>query len=527
MRRFIGGVGLLLFSFLTLNGNAAAEVVYHNPSPDATKMYPSQSEYGDEIWLDGTARIVTDFFFDYFGDFVPQGDEEARIRFYANDGPAYSADIRSPIPGTLLYDSGYFPVSTGYVEHAISNLSVKVPDVFTWTVHFRGFSGLGNDRAGLMIAETPKIGQSFRDFWLFLRGRSWELFSFPNFNPIANFGATVIAFEEAKLSIRPEGNKVRIEWPPEYVLQVSESVSGPYRDLLGAVSPFLVPVQTAPSLFWKLRALTAADIPQLTMQREGDELILEWNIPAFLQSANRVQGPYSDVLGATSPYRVKISEAAQLFWRLRVPDGLLETAPTPLVFDVQIRFVDGQIVLQWDAPGILQRASQVNGPYEDVLNASSPYAFVPDGSQSFWRVRPPGSGEVELRLDLTRSGEQLVLQWSGNAVLQTSINASGPYQDVPDASSPYTAPLESPNRFWRLRTPGITTQSMAPPSLTSSRSGNLLTLTWAGAGILQGATELTGQYIDLPEAISPYQYDLSSGALRYFRVRPVTMAAEH
>jgi hypothetical protein len=43
-----------------------------------------------------------------------------------------------------------------------------------------------------------------------------------------------------------------------------------------------------------------------------------------------------------------------------------------------------------------------------------------------------------------------VLEW-GAGILQFSTNVTGPYQDVPEATSPYTYPFIEPRRFFRLR----------------------------------------------------------------------------
>ncbi len=46
---------------------------------------------------------------------------------------------------------------------------------------------------------------------------------------------------------------------------------------------------------------------------------------------------------------------------------------------------------------------------------------------------------------------QLVLQWSGTAILQTATNANGPYTDVVGAMSPYTNSFTGTRRFFRLK----------------------------------------------------------------------------
>lgn len=49
-----------------------------------------------------------------------------------------------------------------------------------------------------------------------------------------------------------------------------------------------------------------------------------------------------------------------------------------------------------------------------------------------------------------RQGSQIVLTWS-NLVLQSSDQISGPWEDVPGATSPFTVPTTGSRKFYRLR----------------------------------------------------------------------------
>ena len=175
-----------------------SEIVFDNSSNYLTNYWPSLLEYGDEIQLAGSARLVTNFVFEYFGSFTREGDETARIRFYKNDGPG-----RYPGPGTLLYDSGPFAIFSGLNAAPLNGLAVKVPDDFTWTVQFGGLTGLPGNQVGLPFYDPPTVGFSYRDFWqktdpTGLAGRGWDLLSFPNFDPVANFAARVQATTEVQ-----------------------------------------------------------------------------------------------------------------------------------------------------------------------------------------------------------------------------------------------------------------------------------------------------------------------------------------
>ncbi len=54
----------------------------------------------------------------------------------------------------------------------------------------------------------------------------------------------------------------------------------------------------------------------ITLQSSGNQMQLTW-ANGILQSASQAAGPYTDVVGATSPYTVTFS-APQQFFRVRV-----------------------------------------------------------------------------------------------------------------------------------------------------------------------------------------------------------------
>ena len=48
---------------------------------------------------------------------------------------------------------------------------------------------------------------------------------------------------------------------------------------------------------------------------------------------------------------------------------------------------DGSIVLEWTGGGTLQAATAVNGPWQDVTGATSPYTLKPTGTSMFGRIK--------------------------------------------------------------------------------------------------------------------------------------------
>lgn len=59
-------------------------------------------------------------------------------------------------------------------------------------------------------------------------------------------------------------------------------------------------------------------------------------------------------------------------------------------------------------------------------------------------------------------------------------------------------------------------------TLASSAQGNTLVLTWPAGWTLQTSTNAAGPYIDLPEAMSPYETDMTQDPQRFFRLRQQT-----
>jgi hypothetical protein len=78
---------------------------------------------------------------------------------------------------------------------------------------------------------------------------------------------------------------------------------------LGGPSPYGIP-WPAPAA----RRAAPPVTPTITVQRSGANVVLTWT--GVLQSADRVEGPYTDVSGASSPLTVPTSGAAR-FYRAR------------------------------------------------------------------------------------------------------------------------------------------------------------------------------------------------------------------
>ena len=163
-----------------------AAIVYDNSSNDLNfDLDPGTSEVGDEIFLDGTARWLSEFTFEYWGSaddpLAFAGSVEARIRFYLNDGPAYPDVEGAFLPSTVIWDTGTFAITpteratltfTDFVVGTTVPLTGLLPDSLTWTVQFSGFGE--NDAAGVTIYSPPTVGNNFDDYWV-NDGVAWTL----------------------------------------------------------------------------------------------------------------------------------------------------------------------------------------------------------------------------------------------------------------------------------------------------------------------------------------------------------------
>ena len=204
----------LLFGSILQGAALGQSLVYDNTTTLRTNViYRFSKEYGDEVALAPGYRTISQFAFQYFGDFNPTNrlDATAKVRFYANDGPDADPGPKViPMPGASpLWESDSFPLLTGYNIVSLDVPWVEVPNVLIWTVQFSGVTGANKDAAGLALADPPTVGGvladgkvgSFWDAWIRNdpnRVDSWSLinFGFRENDPKANFYARIHAVPE-------------------------------------------------------------------------------------------------------------------------------------------------------------------------------------------------------------------------------------------------------------------------------------------------------------------------------------------
>lgn len=172
----------------------AQEVIYDNTTTFLNNNMPllpewrnDSAEAGDDIWLGGTNRQVTELkiLFWYRGT-VP-GTFDAKIRFRA-------LDEFTQLPSTAFYESDMIlglPTVHGMNEYTFAIPNVNVPDHFVWTVQAYNRQGSVGE-LGPAYFNPATVGFSDDFFWLSDMGSEWTPYSWGG-DPYANFAARITA----------------------------------------------------------------------------------------------------------------------------------------------------------------------------------------------------------------------------------------------------------------------------------------------------------------------------------------------
>lgn len=194
---------LLAIALFGISAARADEIIYDNTSHYEGSYATVATEYGEEIVLGGTARTLTQFAFEYYGEFHSQGDELMKIRLYANDGQQIGPDYITP--GTLLFESVNIPVRQDFNSFSFSNMNVPLVDKnnlpvshLTFTVQFFGLTMVTTgtkDVAGLLFYDPPSVGSSFNDIWVKQANGAWAPSRIPSVTK-NNFSARLSAVPE-------------------------------------------------------------------------------------------------------------------------------------------------------------------------------------------------------------------------------------------------------------------------------------------------------------------------------------------
>jgi hypothetical protein len=176
-----------------------AGTVYDNSVNDLNQRLVSNNiEIGDQVTLAGSDRMLSLFSLEFFATGL-SGGETARVRLYANNGALWNSTPGINVPGSMLYDSGAFPILASTprstMEFSIAGgqitNTVVLPESFTLSIQFSGIAGA--ESAGVDLYNPPGTGSSFNDYWLY-DGASWDLKT--NAGPVLNFAAHIEAVPE-------------------------------------------------------------------------------------------------------------------------------------------------------------------------------------------------------------------------------------------------------------------------------------------------------------------------------------------
>jgi|GEM_PF-1129584 hypothetical protein len=343
---------LLLSMFILLSAaigtTARAEVVFDNTTFTSDKLvvYYGPARYGDEVALAGTAREVTSFTFQYFGDFAEGAEVKAVVRFFGLDGPQYyfGDSKETPMPGTILWESDPLTIDIGARLVTLSVPHVVVPDVFTWAVEFHGPLKKGG---GLVTTGPPTLGAplqdddgniltdrvgSYDDFWVqydIKDPRSWALRSL--FLQSGDFYARVVAEPSPLAAIPPSvtDGAVKLAWKggtPPFRLQTRGIADIEWTDIGVTVRSSYAATNGADHAFFRVIEVPRAAGPFTNAPpvAKGTHLVLNWGGgygPFRIQTKSSLGAPWVDLTTTTNlAFELPAPTADRFF---RVLDALL------------------------------------------------------------------------------------------------------------------------------------------------------------------------------------------------------------
>jgi hypothetical protein len=281
--RYVQFLFALVFVCIRIHAQSPV-IVYEDSTNYSGKFNQLLNEYGDEITLAGTARLVTQFQFEYFGGFTPAGDESARVRFYSNTGPPWINTNYVTPAATPLFETT-IPVGTGFNTATITVPYVNVPDTFTWAIQFFGITMTPNDTAGLLFYGVPTVGKSFiNDYWEH-RPNGWT--PVKTFGVTNNFAAKVVAVDgippSPTLSVAVNGGNIIVSWPATVTGVYLESrpavASGAWTPVypqalrVGDVFQATIPMTDKAQIF----RLNSQPQPPLTVIAVADGVHIRWS----------------------------------------------------------------------------------------------------------------------------------------------------------------------------------------------------------------------------------------------------------
>ena len=166
-------------------GQAQTQVIYNNTGDPVLGTYaPTDKslEFGDQIILDGDARVVTEFSLVYYSS---EAAGDAIVRFRSNTGSNLE-------PDEILFETDHIPLEANFNTIEIEGIGVPISgDTFTFTIEF---DVAGTQDVGLILRNPPSIGSSFDDVWVQADTGDWATRNIPL--ATANLAAQIGAVPE-------------------------------------------------------------------------------------------------------------------------------------------------------------------------------------------------------------------------------------------------------------------------------------------------------------------------------------------
>jgi len=150
-------------------------------SPSRAFRVTPTAEIGDDVIFEGMARFVSEATVEYVSEVTTaQGDEKARIRIYDRNNLSAGGP-----PSTVLYDSGFQPISVTLGGHFITVYPEMIlPDGVIWTIEFSGVTQSSGDSLSIPARTDPNPGGSVPLFWFRdTSGLSEYWFGDPTYDP--------------------------------------------------------------------------------------------------------------------------------------------------------------------------------------------------------------------------------------------------------------------------------------------------------------------------------------------------------
>lgn len=171
------------------------QIVYRNGTDPLIGFYAPANkslEYGDEIELDGTSRLLSSIKLEYFSS-ESAGSVIVRVRELKGD-PVGAPNTRKP--SDILYQSP----SISFVNH-LNTIYIQdedIPDGIVLDdkvlVSFQLSGLVADQQVGVLLRNPPTHGQSADDIWLSNGAGDWALSTIPGSS--ANFAIEVVAVPE-------------------------------------------------------------------------------------------------------------------------------------------------------------------------------------------------------------------------------------------------------------------------------------------------------------------------------------------